>query len=124
MEDTTTGVPLTHELPDSAPSLIRVRRWVATWLHDLSDDLKLDVMTISTELVSNAYEHAAGPRGVELHRTGRTVRIEVHDSSVERPKLGVYGTRGRGLVLVQGLSTRWGVIDRPDGKTVWAEITT
>jgi hypothetical protein len=27
-----------------------------------------------------------------------------------------------GLTLVEALSDRWGAIERPDGKVVWAEI--
>ncbi|GAA2135716.1 hypothetical protein GCM10009760_14610 [Kitasatospora kazusensis] len=82
-----------------------------------------------SELVSNALEHADTPGrliwvGLEVDVT--RLRIEVHDASPVRPVLReVYDDerRGRGLVLVERLSTRWGCCPRAGGigKIVWCE---
>ena len=51
--------------------------------------------------------------------------MEVVDGSAMSPRtrrFSVESTTGRGLGLVEELSTRWGVEKRPDGKTVWFEV--
>ncbi|MDX3855388.1 ATP-binding protein [Streptomyces sp. AK02-01A] len=55
------------------------------------------------------------------------VRIEVDDASSGRPQQrepGADDCDGRGLLLVDALSDRWGVSARPGiGKRVWSELT-
>lgn len=120
---------LSHELPDSVPPLVRVRRWIRATLTNFPSDLLDDVLTVCTELVSNAYDHARGPRDirVRLLPTGRTVRVEVDDGSpLKLPLMGTSSLgdfRGRGLILVDHMATRWGVFAHADRKTVWAEFT-
>jgi anti-sigma regulatory factor (Ser/Thr protein kinase) len=118
---------LTRELTDQAPTLAAVRRWVADALADLADDARDDCLLVVNELVSNAYDHGSGPRGIRLRRTARpcVVRFEVDDARPDRPVLGrsrLGVDRGRGLVIVHNLALDWGVSPRLDGKTVWAEL--
>lgn len=89
----------------------------------LLDDLRLLV----TELVTNSVRHARSEGGVGLAvcLSAKRVRVEVSDSGVgfhpERRggDRGVPG--GWGLVLVERLADRWGVVR--DGLTlVWLEI--
>ncbi|KOV82878.1 ATP-binding protein [Nocardia sp. NRRL S-836] len=116
-----------YPLPDSDPDLAELRSWAATLLHDVSEDIRLDVLLVCTELASNAYEHADGPRTVRLARVAEIIRIEVDDGTpATLPQLGVSrisDSRGRGLVLVAHLSRCWGTREAADGKTVWAEIS-
>ena len=52
-------------------------------------------------------------------------RIAVRDSSSEQPALqgpGEDAESGRGLLLVQALSTRWDVFTVAGGKVTWAEL--
>ncbi|MEJ2855093.1 MULTISPECIES: ATP-binding protein [unclassified Saccharothrix] len=119
--------PLTRELTDQAPTLATVRRWVADALADLSDDTRDDCLLVVNELVSNAYDHGSGPRGIRLRRTSRPclVRFEVDDAEPDHPTLGrsrLGEDRGRGLVIVHNLAVDWGVSAHRDGKTVWAEL--
>ncbi|MFJ1649911.1 ATP-binding protein [Streptomyces sp. NPDC088337] len=89
------------------------------------------------ELAANAVTHGRVPGRdflltMALTRSAEggfdALRIEVADSRGERlptPMLEPCpdGERGRGLVLVSALATRWGVVPRfPSGKTVWAEL--
>ncbi|EST23515.1 hypothetical protein N566_25675 [Streptomycetaceae bacterium MP113-05] len=56
-----------------------------------------------------------------------TLRLEVSDAGAGRPEVRAPmddETSGRGLMLVEALAHRWGVLDRAGGigKTVWAEL--
>ncbi|MEW2065908.1 ATP-binding protein [Streptomyces sp. NPDC007346] len=53
-------------------------------------------------------------------------RVEVHDIRRRRPRLrppSDQRVRGRGLHLVEALASRWGVAERPFGKSVWVVVT-
>lgn len=120
---------MSHGLPEETPPLVAIRRWLRATLTRFPDDLIGDVLLVCTELVSNAYDHARGPRDVRvaLWPGGRVVRVEVDDASPQRlPALGKSSAgsfRGRGLVLVERMASRWGVRTRADHKTVWAEFS-
>ncbi|WP_221353050.1 ATP-binding protein [Streptomyces beigongshangae] len=86
---------------------------------------------IVAELAANAATHGRVPGRdfrLTLYVVGGTLRIEVTDSRGDRPVLhSRHGSpadeSGRGLVIVEALSDRWGVTSgRPPRKTVWAEI--
>lgn len=65
--------------------------------------------------------------GVRLRLIGRSLVIEVWDSSPEPPVLKTQdfdAESGRGLLIVQSLSSRWGYYHSPQGgKVVWCELT-
>ncbi|MEE1787146.1 ATP-binding protein [Streptomyces sp. SP17BM10] len=85
---------------------------------------------ILSELATNAVVHARVPPGrriaVRFEVVCGHLRIEVHDASSERPAIrrstGPDDSSGRGLCLVEALSTEWGCQPRPSGigKIVWA----
>lgn len=128
-EPSVPGDVVSHELPDETPPLVHIRRWLRATLAKFPDDLLCDVLLVCTELVSNAYDHARGPRDVRvaLQAGGRVVRVEVDDGSPQAlptPGQSSAGSfRGRGLVLVERMASRWGVLHRGDRKTVWAEFS-
>ncbi|MFD9699784.1 ATP-binding protein [Lentzea sp. NPDC059081] len=115
-----------HTLPEDEPDLASMRAWVCVLLEDLHEDVQLDVLLVCTELASNAYEHAEGPRAVRVQRHTGFVRVEVDDHTpADLPRLGTSRlghSRGRGLVLVARLSRCWGTQEFAGGKTIWAEI--
>lgn len=115
-----------HTLPEDQPDLVAMRAWVSTLLRDLPEDVRLDVLLVCTELASNAYEHADGPRAMRVQRHTDYVRVEVDDHTpAELPHLGEsrFGdSRGRGLLLVAHMSRCWGTREMVGGKTIWAEI--
>jgi anti-sigma regulatory factor (Ser/Thr protein kinase) len=83
---------------------------------------------IVSELVGNAVRHTPCRLiRVSVRRvTNDLVRIGVTDKSHALPKMGpVAGgdETGRGLVLIDALSHRWGYDQMRWGKTVWAELT-
>ncbi|WP_329559275.1 ATP-binding protein [Streptomyces uncialis] len=106
----------------------RARRLVTEVLRawDL-DELCGDARQIVTELVANVVTHTncSSFRLDVLRAVGGGVRIAVSDGSrttpVPRcPRDGAES--GRGLLLIEALSSRWGCDRRHGGKTVWAEL--
>ena len=90
----------------------------------LGPDATDAVPLLLTELVSNAVRHSDAPVGLRAGLAGSCLRIEVGDNSHRMPMLrrpGLAETSGRGLVLVDTLSTSWGVDLTEHGKTVWFE---
>ena len=84
-----------------------------------------EAAVIVTELATNAVHHARTPFHVSVAQGPGTVRIAVHDESEVAPVVRAYSpgdARGRGLHLVQGLSSTWGVDRFAGRKTVWAEL--
>lgn len=120
------ATPEFSELYVPVPSAVRaVRRFVENRLkawgeHALLDDAALVV----SELAANAITHARSAFRVSIARTDAAVRLAVEDLSPDQPKLD--GSRkalaGRGLVLVAGLCSQWGVERGPHGKLVWAQL--
>ena len=110
--------------PGSAPlARSAVQQHCRRWgLGDLCEDATL----IVTELVANAVRHAGTVIRLQLRRTDGGLRLEVTDGSVrpvQQTLPDLLDEGGRGLALVDALSTRYGVEGQPDGKTVWAELS-
>lgn len=101
--------------------LTACRRWGAS-------RVCADAELVVTELVANAVRHAGTEitvRLAELKNSPGGVRAEVSDSSRRpvRPRhANALEESGRGLFLVDKLSSRWGADATTEGKTVWAEI--
>lgn len=97
-------------------------------LQGISDDLEL----IVSELVTNAVIHAKTGNwrqvGLTVDQDSRRVRIEVRDTGDGLPRqrrdAETYAETGRGINIVQAVSSSWGVTEQVIGKTVWAEILT
>ncbi len=110
------------------PPLAEVRTWTREFLTDLDGDVVGDAELVVTELVTNAYEHASGPRALRLRRITAQplLRVEVDDATPHtRPELGTSSRgpyRGRGLLMIRTMSTQWGVEHHRNHKTVWADI--
>ncbi|MEO5901580.1 MAG: ATP-binding protein [Ilumatobacteraceae bacterium] len=85
---------------------------------------------LTSELVTNAFRHAGPHRSSDqlvLHvtSTAERVRVEVDDHSVALPTVDdrAFDMQSRrGMVLVNSLSSTWGVEAGPDGKKVWFAI--
>lgn len=86
-----------------------------------------DVLLLVTELVTNAAVHAGTAFQLDLDAQAPGVRIEVTDHSpgafpVLRPRAEEEREGGRGLFLMDALSTRWGTTHFATGKSVWFEL--
>ncbi|MGH3897708.1 MAG: ATP-binding protein [Pseudonocardiaceae bacterium] len=98
-------------------------------LWQVDDELQETAQFVASELVANAVEHACTDVGLTLERGRHGLRIAVRDASpvgfpgpVQRSTDPLGQVRGRGLELVESLTTAWGVDVQPDGNTVWAEM--
>jgi anti-sigma regulatory factor (Ser/Thr protein kinase) len=80
---------------------------------------------LTSELVTNALLHGSGRIRLAVQAGAVTVRVEVGDDEPRHPELPeqVGGAEsGRGILLVDGLASAWGVRDGDPGKTVWFEL--
>ena len=109
------------------PTAVRTsRRLVADAMGPVDEDVFDRALLCASELVTNAIEHAEPPAGLRVSVDGRTVRIEVDDSTEQLPTIrhpDETSVRGRGMLIVQRCSDRWGIVSRPGGKTVWCELS-
>lgn len=104
-----------------------LRRWLASMLPDWP--ARDDVISVATELASNALRHTASGRGgwfaVEISRYQSVVRVAVADrGGPAEPRVidDPAAEHGRGLLLVRGLSIRTGVTGDQQGRLIWADV--
>lgn len=85
---------------------------------------------VLSELVANAIRHARaladGSIRVHWKVKNNVVEVEVSDGgapTVPRPAPPTtWAPGGRGLRIVRSVAHEWGVVDDPNGRTVWASI--
>lgn len=112
--------------PDGG-SCARVRRDVLGFLTVLAlpADVVDSVVLVANELVGNAVDHASTPFRLVLTLIGDRLLVDVTDGSTAPPRLQPLDTRaarGRGLQMVEYLSSSWTFRVEAGGKTVTAEV--
>jgi DNA-binding NarL/FixJ family response regulator len=114
------------QLPADMRSSAGARRFMEETLRRWDCGAVLDVVNILvSELVTNAIKHAQSEADVAVFLTPAAIRIEVTDTGegTPRPKALIQdGTSGRGLAIVDAMSSAWGVVPQEAGKTVWFEV--
>ena len=99
-----------------------VRSACLAW--DIDDEVSEDAALVATELVANVVDHAGTPCTLTVGMDGDELLIDVRDFFPCPPPQALpadpNGPRGRGLLVVAAVSSRWGVTPFPDGKSVWA----
>lgn len=123
-------------LPPHPESVGRARRLTRDRLDlwELDEETRRTAVLVVSELVTNAVVHTAGDHVVcEIRDGGGLLRIAVEDQGCgpTGPRMrraaedGSESEGGRGLFLVDSLSSGWGAHDtsgyRP-GRVVWAEL--
>ncbi|TAL12401.1 MAG: hypothetical protein EPN99_16920 [Frankiales bacterium] len=89
------------------------------------DEVCDDVVLLVSEMVTNAVRHASPPVRLELQSQAGDVVIAVRDGSPEEPEprdADEDAEGGRGMLLVDLLTSEHGVRSQPPGKTVWARL--
>ncbi|MEP7202949.1 MAG: ATP-binding protein [Ilumatobacteraceae bacterium] len=108
--------------PDSSSPRATRRTFAAYFAdHPRLDDLLLCL----SEVVTNAVLHGGPPILVRGGVIDLKIRVEVSDGSTATPvqrRPHRYSPTGRGLVLLDHLTSAWGVDVTGEGKTVWFEI--
>lgn len=115
-------------LPPSVESGPATRTALRQLLDDagVATEVRETAVLLATELVSNAVEHGGGSSYLDAAIRPDLLRLEVSDDSPALPTVPADAQaveeRGRGLMLIAALSSRWGAERRRQGKTVWCEI--
>lgn len=79
---------------------------------------------VVSELVSNAVKHGGGCLSLDLQAHEEHVTVAAADGSavVPRRRDEPDSDGGRGVLIIEALSTRWGVHDHQGGKRVWIQL--
>lgn len=113
----------------SKPSAVAPSRALLGWALDLwgldREDLRFPAELMLSEVVTNALRYA--PVGIEvlIRRASNALYVEVVDADARLPRLRTAAADdegGRGLALVQALSSAWGARPLPTGKVVWFKL--
>jgi anti-sigma regulatory factor (Ser/Thr protein kinase) len=105
-------------------SLMAVRRFVAQTAQAWGVDV-FPIVLLSDELATNVVDHAHTEFDVRIELGTDVVRVEVSDASPAMPcpqMPDINAERGRGLLLLDQLSARWGAERRGGGKAVWFTV--
>jgi len=123
-----TGLRWRRVFPGEERQLAALRRWLSSLLP--ACPARDDVLGVASELGSNAIQHTASGRdggwfAVEVTWHQSVVQVAVADcGGAAEPRVieDPAGERGRGLLLVQGLSLRAGFTGDQRGRLAWAHI--
>ncbi|MGP3963163.1 ATP-binding protein [Nonomuraea sp. 3N208] len=98
------------------------RETLAAW--GFEDQVEVAELLVS-ELVGNAVDHAYGQVRLSFSARDGLLRCEVEDEDPQLPRIrsvDVDAESGRGLVLLDMLSNRWGGVPTARGKAMWFEL--
>ena len=118
--------PYRISLPAGPEAAVEARRHVGAIIR--AWDVPVDGYTaalLASELVTNAIRHAGDeddPVELVVSWAGAQLRVEVHDGSRSAPApvhALPYAEAGRGLMLLDSLSTEWGYRETATGKAVY-----
>jgi anti-sigma regulatory factor (Ser/Thr protein kinase) len=91
----------------------------------LPDEVLSDCLTIASEIVGNVVRHARTPLTLRVSFDGVGVLIAATDGAVSVPEQHVAtdaSEDGRGLLIIETLSSEWGWHATAVGKTLWARV--
>jgi anti-sigma regulatory factor (Ser/Thr protein kinase) len=103
-------------------SVTAARGFVRETLREQAQDLVDAAELMACELATNCVQHARTDFELAISDGQGEIRVEVSDAGRGRPTLRsptALEPSGRGLRIVQGLSTAWGVVPGEEGTRVW-----
>ena len=114
-------------LADTVPaSVARIRRFASDACRTAAPGVDVDLVALLvSEVATNALVHGKGRVRVRVQPTSGGFRVEVHDDEPTLPsrrRATPLDEGGRGIALVDALSSGWGAESTHDGKTVWFEV--
>jgi anti-sigma regulatory factor (Ser/Thr protein kinase) len=124
----------TFAIPAAPESVGLARKMTDAVLRNWACAVDLDMaILLVDEVFTNAVLHGVGAVpgaarvSVELVASGQGLHVEVHDPNqghrkVAARRAGAHSETGRGLELVDALSTCWGAKETPDGKYVYFDM--
>nr|MDT0661284.1 SpoIIE family protein phosphatase [Micromonospora sp. DSM 115978] len=122
-------LPADRRTPAAARALVRS---VLAEVH--LDELLNEALLLTTELSTNAVEHARTELDIEVIADGSGLTVTVSDFAAgpidnvtagprnHLTNITEVSERGRGLLLVDHFSSRWGTTHLPTGKGVWFRL--
>ena len=125
---TNASVPAVWVLPPKRASASLARQRLSALMATHPQEETDDAVLATSELVTNAIVHGEGVVTVHVWHGSTVVRVEVTDQgeATPVPRYGHHDAAdsGRGLMIVDMLATRWGVLPSAGGpgKTVWFEL--
>lgn len=123
----TAGMELRSPVETSPRAVGQARRMIARQLQAWGIDSRIDDLEIvASELVTNAVRYGAGPIEIHLVIGDGAIRLEVSDHAESLPlqrEAADDEFGGRGMPLIEAISTHWGIEEFTGGKTVWAELS-
>jgi anti-sigma regulatory factor (Ser/Thr protein kinase) len=123
------AIEATILLPGDVTTPAAARRFVRAALESVEADPAVieTAQLLTDELVTNAIIHAHSKSYLFIRAAKDVVRVEVTDPDDRLPAMTAPDNDalgGRGLVIVNGLASAWGVERAADGgKTVWFELS-
>ena len=108
----------------AATAIRRTLRAVFARWH-LSDETVADALIVVEEMVANVVDHARTPFKLVVRRNGAVLPVAVRarcPQPIRVRTLDLERLRGRGLLMIAAIATRWGSSGDDTGKTVWAEL--
>ncbi len=114
-------------LADTVPTSVgRIRRFAVEACAASGTGADCDVVALLvSEVATNALVHGTGEVRIRVVPGDRVLRVEVSDASTDLPALrraSLLDEGGRGVALVEALSSAWGAEHTASGKTVWFEV--
>lgn len=117
-------------LPGQRQSVAVGRHWVVSRAVSLGiTGMANQVLELlSSEILANAVLHGASGAdiGLRMALDDEVVRVSVSDGGDRTPVVLHHeptAPNGRGMAIVEAMSSRWGVLEQADGgKTVWYEL--
>ncbi len=121
-----------HELvlPASSMSPAAAREWARhNGCREHALDVLDDALLLISELVTNAVRHSVPPILLAIECADTSLHVRARDGSPVLParrEVGIESEGGRGMTLVELLTSTWGVAPVADdygvGKEVWFEL--
>ena len=116
----------TRTFPAEAQSVPAARRWATRLLAESGPEVLQAAELMVSELATNCIRHGNTRFDLTIQRTSNEIRVEVTDHGGGTPAMRSPGPdepTGRGLLIVDALSDKWGVEKLVRGKTVWFTLT-
>lgn len=113
------------EMTGDAGLLRHARHRVDGALRDVPEPVRAGVVLMADELITNAVVHGGGWFLLHLDMNARRVRVAVTDANAGRPRvlrLDDEREHGRGMAIVEAMSSSWGTNHFGSHKVVWFEL--
>ncbi|MDQ1680650.1 MAG: hypothetical protein QOI42_1509 [Frankiaceae bacterium] len=121
------AMPRAQRAWPATPSSVRAaREFVEAHLEEWGAAAHIwPAVTVVSELATNAVLHARTDFTVSVELVGRQLRLTVTDASPSVPSRRHYdvdAATGRGMALLESLTSSWGSDSHASGKSVWCVV--